>query len=127
MKKRVIFISSTGGHFSELMMLKPIFENYDFHLITEKTKSTISLKDEYKDRMHYLVYGTRVKKVKYFFKVVLNTIKRMPPRDTHVFISPKGKPRCPTISVSITLKFLRFLKNNSVVGRLKIQLILSRF
>ena len=69
MKKRVIFISSTGGHFSELMMLKPIFENYDYHLITEKTKSTISLKDEYKNRMHYLVYGTRIKKVKYFFKV----------------------------------------------------------
>ena len=77
MKKRVIFISSTGGHFSELMMLKPIFENYDYHLITEKTKSTISLKEEYKDKIHYLVYGTRVKKVKYFFKVTWNTIKSL--------------------------------------------------
>ena len=77
MKKRVIFISSTGGHFSELMMLKPIFDDYDFHLITEKTKSTESLKNEYKDRMHYLVFGTRVKKVKYFFKVTFNTIKAL--------------------------------------------------
>ena len=77
MKKRVIFISSTGGHFSELMMLKPVFKDYDFHLITEKTKSTISLKDEYKDRMHYLVYGTRYHKVRYFFKVVWNTIKSL--------------------------------------------------
>ena len=77
MKKRVIFISSTGGHFSELMMLKPIFANYDYHLITEKTASTISLKDEYKERIHYLVYGTRVKKIKYFFKTTYNTIKSL--------------------------------------------------
>ena len=77
MKKRVIFISSTGGHFSELMMLKPIFENYDYHLITEKTASTISLKEEYKDRIHYLVYGTRVKKITYFFKTTWNTIKSL--------------------------------------------------
>lgn len=77
MKKRVIFISSTGGHFSELMMLKPIFENYDYHLITEKTESTRSLKEEYKDKMHYLVYGTRVKKIKYFFKTTWNTIKSL--------------------------------------------------
>ena len=43
-KKKVIFISSTGGHFSELMVLKPIFDDYDYHIITEKTGSTISLK-----------------------------------------------------------------------------------
>lgn len=77
MKKRVIFISSTGGHFSELMMLKPIFDNYDYHLVTEKTESTISLKEEYKGKIHYLVYGTRVKRIKYFFKVTLNTIKSL--------------------------------------------------
>jgi len=77
MKKRVIFISSTGGHFVELMMLKSIFEDYDYHLITEKTKSTISLKEEYKKKMHYLVYGTRVKKVTYFFKTTWNTIKSL--------------------------------------------------
>lgn len=77
MKKKVIFISSTGGHFSELMILKPIFEDYDFHLITEKTASTISLKEEYKDKMHYLVYGTRVKKITYFFKTTFNTIKSL--------------------------------------------------
>jgi len=77
MKKKVIFISSTGGHFSELMTLKPIFEDYDYHLITEKTKSTVSLKDEYKNRIHYLVYGTRYKKIKYFFKVTYNTIKSL--------------------------------------------------
>ena len=34
--KKVMFISSTGGHFSELMQLKPMFEKYDYHIVTEK-------------------------------------------------------------------------------------------
>ena len=28
-KKRVLFISSTGGHLDELMQLKPMFDKYD--------------------------------------------------------------------------------------------------
>ena len=76
MKKRVIFISSTGGHFSELMMLKPIFDNYDFHLITEKTKSNLSLKDKF-DKVYYLVYGTKKNLFTYFFKFSFNIIKSL--------------------------------------------------
>ena len=76
-KKKVIFISSTGGHFSELMVLKPIFNDYDYHLITEKTESTMPLKTEYGNKMHYLIYGTRVNMFKYVFKVICNTIKSL--------------------------------------------------
>ena len=35
-KKKVLFISSTGGHFNELQQLKPLFKKYDYHIITEK-------------------------------------------------------------------------------------------
>ena len=42
--KKVLFISSTGGHFNELIQLKPLFKEYDYHLITEKDKTTIGLK-----------------------------------------------------------------------------------
>ena len=38
--KKVIFISSTGGHLSELMQLKGIFNKYDYHIITEKNDTT---------------------------------------------------------------------------------------
>ena len=41
MKKKVLFISSTGGHIEELMQLKPMFDKYDYHIITEKTKSNL--------------------------------------------------------------------------------------
>ena len=36
MKKKVLFISSTGGHFNELLQLSPLFEKYDYHIITEE-------------------------------------------------------------------------------------------
>ena len=40
--KKVLFISSTGGHLNELLQLKSIMNKYDSYLITEKTKSTIT-------------------------------------------------------------------------------------
>ena len=38
--KKVLFISSTGGHLSEMMMLESLFKKYDYHIITEKTDTT---------------------------------------------------------------------------------------
>ena len=57
--KKVLFIASTGGHLSEMMQLKSMFNNYDYHIITEKTKSNLRLKDTYPNRVNYLVYGTK--------------------------------------------------------------------
>ena len=50
--KKVLFISSTGGHFNELMQLKPLFKQYDYHIITEKDKTTENLKKIYKDKLN---------------------------------------------------------------------------
>ena len=66
-KKKVLFISSTGGHFSELMQLKPLFEKYDHHIITEKDKMTQNLKKKYNNKISYLIYGTRSHIFKYIF------------------------------------------------------------
>ena len=71
---KVLFISSTGGHLNELLQLKPLFNKYDSYLITEKTKSTKSLKDKY-NNVHYLVYGTKDHLFKYIFKFFYNIIK----------------------------------------------------
>ena len=80
MKKRVLFISSTGGHLDEMLQLKKMFENYDYHIITEKTKSNMSLKNKYPGRVNYLVYGSYTKllnKVTYPFKLMYNTLKSL--------------------------------------------------
>lgn len=70
-KKKVMFISSTGGHLNELLQLSPLFEKYDYHIITEKDKSTKELKKKYGDRISYLPYGTRQKFIQYIFLYAL--------------------------------------------------------
>ena len=64
-----MFISSTGGHLSELLRLSPMFDKYNYFIITEKTKSNLGLKELYPKKVGYLVYGTKRKK---FTLTVLN-------------------------------------------------------
>jgi len=75
--KRIIFVSSCGGHLNELLMLKSMFKKCDYHIITEKTESTLYLKSEYKNKVSYLVYGTRVRPIIYIFKFLFNSIKSL--------------------------------------------------
>ena len=75
--KKALFISSTGGHFSEMMMLKPMFEKFDYHIITEKTNSTKSLKNVHGKKINFLVYGTKDHKISYPFKLVYNILKSL--------------------------------------------------
>ncbi len=71
--KKVLFISSTGGHLKELMQLEPLFEIYDYSIITEKDLSTKKLKDNYK--VYYVPYSTRSKMIEYVFKYTYVIIK----------------------------------------------------
>ncbi len=76
--KKVMFISSTGGHLDELLQLKSLFDKYDYYIVTEKTKSNLSLKDKYKNRVSFLLYGTyttKINKIIYPFKLLFNTVK----------------------------------------------------
>lgn len=75
MKNKVLFISSTGGHLTELLQLKSIFNDYDYHIVTEKTRTNDGLKKEYKDRVSFLVYGTKKNLFTYLFKFLFNCIK----------------------------------------------------
>lgn len=36
--KKICFAASSGGHYEQLMMLKPLMEKYDSFVLTEKTK-----------------------------------------------------------------------------------------
>ena len=67
-KKKVLFISSTGGHLNELMQLSPLFEKYEYRIITEKDKANENLKTKYEDKLYFLPYGTRAKLFTYIFK-----------------------------------------------------------
>lgn len=68
---KVIFISSTGGHLSELLELSSLFNQYDSVIITEKTETTSDLKNQYK-KVYYLIFGTKDHILTYPFKFLLN-------------------------------------------------------
>ena len=77
MKKKVLFISSTGGHFAEMMMLEKMFKKYDYHIITEKTASNLYLTKKYPNRVNYLIYGTKDHPFSYPFKLLGNCFKSL--------------------------------------------------
>ena len=68
-KKKVMFIATTGGHLSEILVLKPLFKKYDSIIVTEKTKTTTDLVRKYpcvyylafgSDRHNIIIYGIRL-------------------------------------------------------------------
>lgn len=73
--KKVMFISSEGGHLHELTQLN--IESYDYSIVTEKTESTKGLKEKYGERVNYLAYGTRKNPFKYFFVLLYNLFKSL--------------------------------------------------
>ena len=73
--KKVLFISSTGGHLKELMNLEPLFKNYDFTIITENGKTTEYLINKYNGRVYYVPYSTRSKITSYILKYIFVIIK----------------------------------------------------
>lgn len=71
-KRKVLFIASTGGHLNELMQIKPLFKKFDYHIVTEKTKVDDSFKEEYGDKISFLIYGTKKYPFTYIFKFLAN-------------------------------------------------------
>ena len=72
--KKVLFISSEGGHLNELSQID--FNRYDYFLVTEKTKATEFVAEKYpKGKYEYLKYGTRKTPIRYFFILVSNYLK----------------------------------------------------
>lgn len=72
--KKVIFISSKGGHLSELLQLKSIYPKCDYHIITEKDTTNEFLADEYPSKVSYLKYGTKSHLLLYCFVFPYNII-----------------------------------------------------
>ncbi len=71
--KKVMFVSSVGGHLTELLRLEALFNEYDYLLVTEYNDTTANMKDKY--NMEYLKYGSRFYIFKYVFVVIYNIIK----------------------------------------------------
>ena len=79
-RKKICLISSSGGHFEQLLMLKKLSEDYDTFIVTETTK--YHKKDK---KIDYYVSQVNRKEVLFIFKMLLITIKSF-------FIFLKEKP-----------------------------------
>jgi len=76
MKKKVIFVSSTGGHLKELLQLEPLILKNNSILITEKTKSNIHYKGDSRfEKVFLLPYATKSEPLKYIFVFPYNILK----------------------------------------------------
>jgi len=61
--KKVMFISSGGGHFSELLRLTPLFDRVEAHFVLEKQAYDFSLPHN----VAFLPRGSRKHKLRYAF------------------------------------------------------------
>ena len=67
---KVCFAASSGGHYEQLMMLKPLMEKYDSFVITEKTVYDSSCNDE---KTYYLKQVNRKENL-FLWTLILNAI-----------------------------------------------------
>lgn len=71
-KIKVCFAASSGGHFEQLMMLRPLMDKYTSFIVTEKTSYHISSDDNIK--MYYLKQVNRKEKT-FIFSMLYNFFK----------------------------------------------------
>jgi UDP-N-acetylglucosamine:LPS N-acetylglucosamine transferase len=70
--KKVLFVASLGGHLTQMLQLKSMFNDYNYLLITEKSEVTKDLKDKY--NVKYYSYCNKKNKIKYLFVNIINAI-----------------------------------------------------
>lgn len=70
---KICFIASSGGHFEQIMMLKPLMDKYDSFIVTEKTNYSVSKKDIY---IYYINQMNRHEK-KFLWYMIINSIKTL--------------------------------------------------
>ncbi len=72
MKQKAIFISSTGGHLTQLLQLEPLMKKFDSLIVTEKNSVTESMLDKY--NIKFLVFSSR-KRISFIFLFIYNFFK----------------------------------------------------
>lgn len=78
-KKKICLISSSGGHFEQLLCLRPLNNDYNVFIVTEKTKYN---KDDKK--IDYFVSQVNRKEFLFIFKMIKILIKSL-----YIFVKEK--------------------------------------
>ena len=78
-KKKICLISSSGGHFEQLLMLRKLNENYNTFIVTERTKYN---KDDKK--IDYYVLQVNRKEILFLIKMICIFFKSL-----YIFLKEK--------------------------------------
>lgn len=70
---KICFIASSGGHFEQIMMLRPLMDKYESFIVTEKTNYSVA-----NDSIpfYYLKQVNR-NEIKFLFNMIINSIKTL--------------------------------------------------
>ena len=71
MTKKICFAASSGGHFEQLVMLKPLMEKYDSFVMTEETSYDAKVNGQ---KMYYLKQVNRKEK-SFIPRMIVNTVR----------------------------------------------------
>ena len=71
--KKICFIASSGGHFEQLMMLKPLMKKYDSLIVTEKTNYSVS-NSEFNT---YYLHKVNRREKSFIFRMIGNSLKTL--------------------------------------------------
>ena len=71
--KKICFIASSGGHFEQLMMLKPLMKKYDSLIVTEKTNYSVS-NSEFNT---YYLHQVNRREKSFIFRMIGNSLKTL--------------------------------------------------
>ena len=72
-KKKICFAASSGGHYEQLMMLKPLMEKYDSFIITEKTSYDTSVEGV----RTYTMKQVNRKELSFIPRMIINTFRSL--------------------------------------------------
>lgn len=67
MEKKLCFAASSGGHFEQISMLKPLMEKYESCIVTEETNYKANIKGQ---KMYYMHQVNRKEKTMLFWMIV---------------------------------------------------------
>ncbi len=72
-KKKICLAASSGGHFEQILMLKPLLDKYEGFILTEKTAYQTQVD---KVKMHYVMQVNR-KEWNFWLKLILISVKSL--------------------------------------------------
>lgn len=68
---KICFTASSGGHFEQIMMLKPLMDKYDSFIVTEKTNYLVA---NNKQKFYYIKQVNR-HELKFVYYMIYNILK----------------------------------------------------